>query len=69
MDALDVPSNGCQCVGCGRDDGIVPLVALRFDGQAAWICPQCLPTLIHHPERLTGKLGGVEALDPVRGHD
>lgn len=48
-----------QCLNCGRSDEQVPLVSLRFDGKSLSICPQCLPILIHRPEQLSGKLGGV----------
>lgn len=41
-----------QCFNCGRPESEAPLVALRSAGKALWICPQCLPVLIHHPEQL-----------------
>lgn len=34
----------------------------------AWICSQCLPILIHHPQELAGKLSGAESLPPFQ-HD
>ncbi len=52
-----------QCLNCGRSEEQVPLVALRFRGKPLSICPQCLPILIHHPERLAVKLGAA----PVSG--
>jgi hypothetical protein len=30
----------------------------------AYICPQCLPVLIHQPQQLLTKLPGAEALQP-----
>ncbi len=54
-----------HCLNCNRPETIVPLVALRHDGREAWICSQCLPILIHHPQRLTGKLRGAETLTPA----
>ncbi len=45
------------CLRCGAHDRTVPLVALRYHGSALWICPQCLPTLIHRPEELAKILG------------
>ena len=48
------------CVNCGRPETIVPLVSLRYRGQQAWICSQCLPTLIHKPQQLADKLPGAE---------
>jgi len=57
-----------QCLNCNRPETIVPLVNLRYAGNPAWICTQCLPTLIHQPQRLAGKLGNVEHLSPVPPH-
>lgn len=48
------------CLNCERSETQVPLVNLRYAGSKAWICSQCLPVLIHHPERLAGKLAGAE---------
>jgi hypothetical protein len=31
-------------------------VVLQFAGKQSHICPQCLPTLIHHPDKLTEAL-------------
>jgi hypothetical protein len=54
-----------SCLNCARSEEDVPLVSLRHAGSQAWICSQCLPLLIHHPHRLTGKLKGADALTPV----
>jgi hypothetical protein len=45
------------CLSCGQTDDGMPLVALRYAGGQTWICPQCLPILIHHQDQLTEKLG------------
>lgn len=55
---MDQPIGG-TCLNCGRTEQEVPLVSLRFRGEPRSICPQCLPLLIHHPERLAGKLAGL----------
>lgn len=47
------------CLNCGRSDLQVPLVSLRYAGHPTWICPQCLPLLIHQPGRLADKLPGL----------
>ena len=57
-----------KCVHCERDSAEVPLVALRYQDQEAWICPQHLPVLIHKPQMLIGKLPGAENLSS-EGHD
>ena len=58
------------CLNCNRSEEIIPLVALRYAGQEAWICSQCLPTLIHQPQKLVGKLMGAEKLEAApHDHD
>ena len=53
-----------QCINCERTVNQVPLLTLTIQSGAAYICPQCLPTLIHQPQNLVGKLAGAEALQP-----
>ena len=53
------------CLSCGRSDLEIPLVNLRYSGDEAWICSQCLPTLIHHPHRLVDKLADADNIAPV----
>ena len=57
-----------KCVYCERSSDQIPLLALRYQGTQAWICPQHLPVLIHNPERLVGKLPGAENLNPSGEH-
>ncbi len=52
------------CVYCARTDAEVPLLAVKFQEREYWICPQHFPILIHQPEQLSGKLPGVENLEP-----
>ena len=54
-----------HCLNCERSETDIPLVALRYGGEEQWICSQCLPLLIHQPERLTGKLAGADTITPV----
>lgn len=65
---MPVPNGLYHCLNCNRSETEIPLVALRHAGQQAWICSQCLPTLIHQPQRLVGKLAGAEKIPPV-AHD
>ena len=58
-----------QCLNCERSETVIPLVSLRYTGQQAWICSQCLPILIHQPQHLVGKLAGAENLEPAAHHD
>ena len=55
-----------ECLVCKKTHQEVPLLALNFRGDAYWICPQHLPILIHHPEKLVGLLPGAENLE---GHE
>jgi hypothetical protein len=47
---------GAVCFNCGRSEQEFPVLVLRLAGRETHICPQCLPALIHHPDRLTEKL-------------
>ena len=57
-----------NCLNCGRPETVIPLVSLRYNGDQAWICSQCLPVLIHNPQRLAGRLANAEKLEPAE-HD
>lgn len=46
-----------RCLNCGRSSDQAPLLQLKYTGNEKWICPQCLPILIHHPERLAAVAG------------
>ncbi len=54
-----------NCLNCDCPETEIPLVALRHAGEQAWICSQCLPVLIHHPQRLAGKLSGADSIPPA----
>jgi hypothetical protein len=56
-------------LNCARSENDMPLVVLRYRGRAAWICSQCLPLLIHHPQELIGKLEGAEKIEPAAHRD
>ncbi len=53
------------CLNCNRSEEEMPLVSLRYANRQTWICSQCLPVLIHHPQRLVGKLDGADKIPPV----
>jgi hypothetical protein len=56
------------CFNCGRDEQQSPLISLRFRGENWFICPQCMPVLIHNPQRLVEKLPGAGDLAPAPAH-
>jgi hypothetical protein len=35
------------CINCQRDEGEIPLTQWQMAGQRFWLCPDCLPFLIH----------------------
>jgi hypothetical protein len=41
-----------RCLSCERTGEEIPLLRLRYSRREHWICPQCLPVLIHQPEHL-----------------
>jgi hypothetical protein len=55
----------CECVNCGRLETEAPLVTLRYNSGQVWICTQCLPTLIHHPQQLADKLAGATIFSDI----
>ncbi len=52
------------CISCNRDESVVPLVSITFAQNATWICTQCLPTLIHDPQRLNDKFENMDTENP-----
>jgi hypothetical protein len=58
-----------MCVACERTSDDVPIVRIEYQGALIGICPQHLPTLIHDPTRLTGRLAGAESMEAADHHD
>ena len=44
------------CLNCGASEADRPLITMKFQGKDLFICPQCLPALIHKPYQLADKL-------------
>ena len=44
------------CLNCGSSEMDRPLITLKFQGKELYICPQCLPALIHKPYQMAEKL-------------
>ena len=53
------------CLNCNRTDEQIPLISMSFKGTEKYICPQCLPVLIHKTHLLADKLPGVEIAPPA----
>ena len=56
-----------HCLNCNRSEDDIPLVNLTYAGKPAFICSNCMPVLIHEPEKLIGKLKGAENIPPAPG--
>lgn len=56
------------CLHCDASEQEKPLLAIKYQGQEIYICPQCLPMLIHKPAALAGKLPGAETFGPPAEH-
>ncbi|MCG3139164.1 MAG: hypothetical protein HDKAJFGB_00019 [Anaerolineae bacterium] len=62
---MDTAQTDKECLNCGRSVNQVPLVPVEHRNGSAYICPQCLPILIHQPGKLAAKLPGASEL---QGH-
>jgi hypothetical protein len=47
------------CLSCDTPEVKKPLLSLNFQGEEIYICPQCLPVLIHDPAKLADRLPGA----------
>ena len=56
------------CLNCNTSQNEKPLLAMKFQGSEIYICPQCLPILIHKPANLAEKLPGAENFGPSAEH-
>ncbi len=54
-----------HCLNCNRTEQEVPLLTLSYKERTYHICTQCLPTLIHKPYLLEGKLPDAEKMEGV----
>jgi len=52
-----------KCFNCGAEEDQIPLVNLRFDTKQIWICPQCIPNLIHNPHLVDDRLKDLKDED------
>jgi hypothetical protein len=48
------------CLRCNANENDKPLLQMAFQEDEIFICPQCLPVLIHKPASLADKLPGAE---------
>ncbi len=62
---MNGPIMSAVCLSCDRSESDIPLLQLRFKGEELSICSQCLPVLIHEPEKLVGRMRGAEDIEPI----
>ncbi len=48
--------NEKKCFHCQSPETVIPLVRMSFKGNELWICPRCIPSLIHEPEIVQASL-------------
>jgi hypothetical protein len=60
--------NEKTCLNCDRTDAQIPLILFSFKGEEKFICPQCLPVLIHKTQQLADKLPGIDGSKPPAEH-
>lgn len=39
-----------ECMSCGADSKMRPLLSCLYKGESKWVCVRCLPMLIHGTE-------------------
>lgn len=52
------------CLNCNTSEQDRPLLLMKFQGKEFFICPQCLPVLIHKPYQLADKLPDFTPSEP-----
>lgn len=57
------------CLNCGMSEQERPLLTLKFQGKERYLCPQCMPIMIHKPDQLADKLPGFQPPVTPSPHD
>ncbi len=53
------------CFNCNTTENDIPLLELNYKEKNLYICPRCMPQLIHNPATLVDTLPGAENLTPA----
>jgi hypothetical protein len=48
------------CFNCARSENDIPVIAWRYQGQALWVCCECMPNLIHKWPKVVAQLNQPE---------
>ncbi len=35
------------CFNCQRSEDEIPVISWKYQGQALWVCSECMPSIIH----------------------
>ncbi len=57
------------CLNCGRTSNEIPMLTFEYRDEAFYLCPACLPVMIHKPQNLAGKLPDAEKFAPGNHED
>jgi hypothetical protein len=57
------------CLNCGISEQERPLLTLKFQANELYICPQCMPILIHKSHELADKIPGFQPSSIPSSHD
>lgn len=48
------------CFNCDRNEDMIPVIAWRYQGQALWVCSECMPLLIHKWQQVAANIQKVQ---------
>ena len=58
------------CINCQRNEDELPLTEWRMAGNSFWVCPECLPLLIHRRTEVMPRWNlATRATPPTGGRD
>jgi hypothetical protein len=57
------------CLNCGTSEQERPLLTMKFQGKEVYLCPQCMPIMIHKPLELADKLPGFTPPSSAAPHE
>jgi len=49
-----------KCFNCKAAETEIPVVNLSYKGKELWICPRCIPNMIHEPQIVQAALEEAE---------
>jgi len=48
------------CFNCQTSEQHVPVVRMSYKGKELWVCPRCIPSMIHEPQIVQSALKEAE---------